>query len=52
MLLQSKQLSPKNKEGNQLKYISTYKMGQIGITKLIEEPYKSSLNSDNNLPSQ
>ena len=52
MLLQSKQLSPKNKEGNQLKYISTYKMGQIGITKLIEEPYKSSLNSENNLPSQ
>ena len=24
-------------------------MGHIGITKLIEEPYKSSLNTENNL---
>ena len=27
-------------------------MGQIGITKLIEEPYKTSLNTDINIPSQ
>ena len=49
---QSKEFSSKNKEANNLKYISTYKMGQIGITKLIEEPYKTSLNTDINIPSQ
>jgi len=51
-LSQSKEFSSKNKETNNLKYISTYKMGQIGITKLIEEPYKTSLNTDINIPSQ
>ena len=52
MLIQSSELSSKNNEMNQLKYVSTYKMGQIGITKLIEEPYKPSLNIDNNILSQ
>ena len=52
MLFQSKEIPSKNNEMNQLKYISTYKMGQIGITKLIEEPNKRSLNKDMNLPSQ
>ena len=52
MLIQSKEFPSKNNEVNQLKYISTYKMGQIGITKLIEEPFKTSLNKDNNLSSQ
>ena len=51
-LSQSKEFSSKNNETNNLKYISTYKMGQIGITKLIEEPYKTSLNTDINIPSQ
>lgn len=50
MLVQSNESScENNNEVNQLKYISTYKMGQIGITKLIEEPYKSSLITENNL---
>ena len=53
MLVQSsKSTCENNIEMNQLKYISTYKMGQIGITKLIEEPYKSSLNTENNLSTQ
>jgi len=52
MLIQPSELSPNNNEMNQLKYVSTYKMGQIGITKLIEEPYKPSLNTENNLLSQ
>ena len=53
MLVQSSESSCENNiEMNQLKYISTYKMGQIGITKLIEEPYKSSLNTENNLSTQ
>ena len=38
---QSKEFSSKSREKNNLKYISTYKMGQIGITKLIEEPFKT-----------
>ena len=49
---QSKEFSSKSREKNNLKYISTYKMGQIGITKLIEDPYKTSLNTDINIPSQ
>ena len=50
MLVQSNESScENNNEMNQFKYVSTYKMGQIGITKLIEEPYKSSLNTENNL---
>ena len=52
MLFQSKDFPSKNNELNQFKYISTYKMGQIGITKLIEEPFKTSLNKENNLSSQ
>ena len=52
MFLQSKVFPTKSNEINTLKYISTYKLGQIGITKLIEEPLKSSLNIDNNLMSQ
>jgi len=52
MLFQSKEFPSNNNEVNQLKYISTYKMGQIGITKLIEEPFKSSLNNDNNQTSK
>ena len=50
MLVQSNESScENNNELNQLRCISTYKMGQIGITKLIEEPYKSSINTENNL---
>ena len=41
--------NPENEEANKLKYVSTYKMGQIGITKLIEEPNKASINIDKNL---
>ena len=52
MLIQPSEFSSKNNEMNQLKYISTYKMGQIGITKLIEEPYKPLLNTENNILSQ
>ena len=48
MSCNSKEVPFKNDEKNQLKYVSTYKMGQIGITKLIEEPFKTSINKDNN----
>ena len=52
MLSNSKEIPLKNNEKNQLKYISTYKMGQIGITKLIEEPFKASISKENNLQQQ
>ena len=52
MSCNSKEVPFKNDEKNQLKYVSTYKMGQIGITKLIEEPFKSSLTNDNNQTSK
>ena len=48
MSCNSKEVPFKNNEKNQLKYVSTYKMGQIGITKLIEEPFKTSINKENN----
>ena len=48
MSCNSKEVPFKNDEKNQLKYVSTYKMGQIGITKLIEEPFKTSINKENN----
>ena len=38
-----------NEEAKNLKYVSTYKMGQIGITKLIEETNKTSINIDKKL---
>ena len=49
-------ISPKeNNEINKYTYISTYSMGKIGIKKIVEDPYKTPINTDNKIliqPSQ
>ena len=42
-------ISSKNNKENKLTYISTYNMGKIGIKKIIEEPIKTQVNTDNKI---
>ena len=39
--------SKNNTENNNFTYISTYNMGKIGIKKIVEEPSKTQLNTNN-----
>ena len=39
--------SKENKETNKFTYISTYSMGKIGIKKIIEDPFKTPITSEN-----
>ena len=47
--------SKENNETSKLTYISTYSMGKIGIKKIVDDPYKTPIDTDNKLliqPSQ